>query len=425
LRWLVTVMNPDLTLERYSRVLATPAVARMTEERMRSSQQNLISAMAPTLAQYRLSPDAALTMVLAAMELREEALGTRTVAVRMSVGSDPDHAETILFLKEKGRWGLLGGGELWDPVGDHAAGLIEKNPDLARRLLEVAGAELAGELTLGVMAFRRSMKIGGPEGTTLAAAVLSCLKPQAGCLDEVEAHLGSVDDDTDRRILHLWLGHQRSLLDDWAGAARVYGDLWAGDEDKGLVGTLLFRMLLANGDLAEADRIAAESQAATEDTESTKLSLRLARQEHKADLVGALETMRALEAHDTENDYSNNRAWYRLIVGQGGKETTSMAEMAARKDGSSASVHTLATAYAEEGRPAAAHDALIRAMKLGGRDRPGSDDWYVIGRIAELYGEPEAAVLAYERVAEPTRTNQHDSTWELAVRRLAELKTGP
>jgi len=426
LRWLLTAMDPDLTPEVYAGLLAAPAAARMTPERLLQWQHDLAAEMAPTLDEHAMSPDAAMQMVLAGIDVREEEIDKRTVAVRLTVGiGEGKGAETIVMLKEKGKWGLLGAGELWDPLGDHAASLLDTKPDVARRLIQVAGAELVGDTGFGGLALRRALKQPGPEGTALGAAVLSCFRPTPTCLDEMEAFMDQVTSDADRRVMRLFVAGGRLELNDWGGAARQYEELWAGDADKGRLGTNLFRALLAQGETEAAEAVATETAAGAADPAAVALDFTLARQEFAGDLIGALETMRALEEHDPERDYANNRAWYSLIVGQAGPEATAAAEAAARSTGRSSTWHTLATAYAEEGRAAEAHDALLRSMAAEGRKRPTSDDWYVIGRIAQLYGEPDAAILAYERVKAPTRPNKYDSTWELAARRLTELRPSP
>ena len=53
-------------------------------------------------------------------------------------------------------------------------------------------------------------------------------------------------------------------------------------------------------------------------------------------------------------------------------------------------------------------------------DTPSPSDWYVIGRMAENYGVPEAAATAYKRVEKTPADGL--STYELAQRRLTALK---
>lgn len=425
LHWLKTIMDPDLTLEAYRELLAPAAAQRMTPERLRQWQQDLAAELAPTLTDNGMSPDAAMQMIFAGIDLREETLDKNTVAVRMSVGLAGDSgAETLVMLREKGQWGLLGAGQMWEPLGDHAGALVEPKPDVARRLVQVAGAELVADLELGPVVLRRALKVPGPEGTRLAAAVMSCFAPRAACLATVEEGFPAMKTEADRQIARTWLGSQYAEIEDWTAAVRLARSSWELATDKRLTGMILMRMLLSAGELEEAERVRVATLEGAANPELAELQCRLAQQEHDADLAGAIETMGAIEAIEDGWSYANNRAWYRLVIGQPGPEATEEAQKAAR-DGSSSSWHTLATAYAEEGRAAEAHDALLKAMAADGRGRPSSDDWYVIGRIAQLYGEDDAAQRAFERVQRPTRPNQHDSSWELAARRLADLAGSP
>jgi tetratricopeptide (TPR) repeat protein len=125
-------------------------------------------------------------------------------------------------------------------------------------------------------------------------------------------------------------------------------------------------------------------------------------------------------------DY-NNLAWNSLFLEPLSREAVRQAEravaMSQRKD--PASLHTLASIYAETGRPVEARDALLEALDLTPGGEPNSAQWYVLGRIAELYGEKNAAVEAYQKVVKPDLAALlPNSTYRLAQRRL-ELMESP
>ncbi len=88
-----------------------------------------------------------------------------------------------------------------------------------------------------------------------------------------------------------------------------------------------------------------------------------------------------------------------------------------------ASLHTLASIYAELGKTTEAREILLHAMDITGFDEPQSSDWYVLGRIAEQYGIPQTAIAAYQRV-EPAEDPVFEKTSShfLAQRRLAVLR---
>lgn len=86
----------------------------------------------------------------------------------------------------------------------------------------------------------------------------------------------------------------------------------------------------------------------------------------------------------------------------------------------SAYLHTLATVRAERGEIAEAHNALIRAVQTRELDELMPDDLYVIGRMAEQSGLPEAACRAYDGIPK-----KFDDAHRLAQRRLKILVGRP
>ena len=87
------------------------------------------------------------------------------------------------------------------------------------------------------------------------------------------------------------------------------------------------------------------------------------------------------------------------------------------------SLHTLATVYAELGRLAEARDVLLALVANRITNDLEPHDWYVLGRIAEQYGVPDAAIEAYERVEPPEEgTPESTSTFLLAQRGIARAR---
>jgi len=85
-------------------------------------------------------------------------------------------------------------------------------------------------------------------------------------------------------------------------------------------------------------------------------------------------------------------------------------------------LHTLSALYAEFGRCEEARNTLDRVMALSGSSDPSSDDWYVLGRIAEEYGMLDSANYYYKKVDKPESiASQYDSSYTLAERRLKAM----
>jgi len=125
---------------------------------------------------------------------------------------------------------------------------------------------------------------------------------------------------------------------------------------------------------------------------------------------------------DSESDL-NNLAWAKLFQEPIAEETLELARRAAEVAdyANPGSVHTLATAYAELGRPAEAHRVLVQAVGLNPGGEPEPSDLYVLGRIAEEIGLPAEARRLYETLEEP-EDGRRTSTWELAQRGLERVR---
>jgi tetratricopeptide (TPR) repeat protein len=150
----------------------------------------------------------------------------------------------------------------------------------------------------------------------------------------------------------------------------------------------------------------------------------LLRQKNRAtgDLRAELNRLKELPAPDASE--LNSRGWFALILGEATDAALHDVEESIQRDkgGISAALHTRAAILAEMGRAWEARDALRDAMRAGDRAKPDEDDWYVLGRICELYGATDAARRAYEKLQEPkSRFDVPTSSWVLAQRRLKGL----
>jgi tetratricopeptide (TPR) repeat protein len=125
----------------------------------------------------------------------------------------------------------------------------------------------------------------------------------------------------------------------------------------------------------------------------------------------------------TAGDY-NELAWGTLFTGNVDARAVEEGQRAVEMTRSSsyAILHTLAAIYAETGRTTEARELILKAMDVSGREEPASADWYVLGRLAEQYGETGAAVESYRKVSPPERGEPLPvSTWTLAQARLKLL----
>ena len=119
----------------------------------------------------------------------------------------------------------------------------------------------------------------------------------------------------------------------------------------------------------------------------------------------------------------NNIAWYSLFTGKAGEDDIAKAIARRRWIRTTAFIlHTLACLYAETGKTKEAHDVLLRAMDEWNLDEPNDEVWYVLGRIAEQYGERDIAIADYRKLKKPKRMLAiPTSTWRLAQMRLKAM----
>src|SRR5262249_52878545 len=150
-------------------------------------------------------------------------------------------------------------------------------------------------------------------------------------------------------------------------------------------------------------------------------AIRMRREDYKG--VEATYLSLIAKGKATRHEY-NDLAWNSLFTGGSTDKAIEYAQKSVGKgpQRSAAALHTLATLYAEMGKWAQAREALLESLEVRGRDEPDSHDWYVLGRIAEGYGELETAGAVYRRVTPPAEDEpQGGSTYLLAKRRLERL----
>jgi tetratricopeptide (TPR) repeat protein len=119
----------------------------------------------------------------------------------------------------------------------------------------------------------------------------------------------------------------------------------------------------------------------------------------------------------------NNEAWYALFTGKVEQADIAKAIHATEMQKDAPGIlHTLACLYAEAGNTKEAHDVLLRAMDDWNLDEPNDEVWYVLGRIAEQYGERDVAIADYGRLKKPKELIAlPTSTWQLAQMRLKAM----
>ena len=178
----------------------------------------------------------------------------------------------------------------------------------------------------------------------------------------------------------------------------------------------------------EAQRWAEQRLAASADDPQALAALGDAAS-HRGDTAAAERAYRRLvDTGKAEAGAFNQLAWMALVHDVVDDEAVALARQAvAHSRGKARGVlHTLAALYAAAGRVTEARETLLKSIDAGAIRQPQPADWYVVGRLAEAYGVPEAAREAYERLTAPgPREPVALSCYALAQRRLARLDEAP
>lgn len=147
---------------------------------------------------------------------------------------------------------------------------------------------------------------------------------------------------------------------------------------------------------------------------------------HGGDFKTAAELLKAKFDGSAGSAYANDLAWVRFLLGDVSDATLDLARkgVEAARRLNKASLHTLATVLAERGEIEEASRVLREKLGLGGTSALADEDYYVLGRMTEAWGAPEAALTVYRSI-EPRPREGASSMAALAARRIQALATKP
>jgi len=125
--------------------------------------------------------------------------------------------------------------------------------------------------------------------------------------------------------------------------------------------------------------------------------------EFRADYANAQTSwQKIIDAGQAEPEDLNGASWNSLYTGKTGPADVENAVKATQLSNNSTSIlHTLGCVYAEVGKTKEAREVLVQSMDSLNLDEPDDNYWYAFGRIAEQYGERDAARADYGRVTKP------------------------
>ncbi len=159
------------------------------------------------------------------------------------------------------------------------------------------------------------------------------------------------------------------------------------------------------------------------DNDRDALSMKMGIEANRGNYAAARawgEKLVALGKEDAE--LLNDISWFALFTGKVDDADIANAVKATQMAADNPHIlHTLACLYAERGDTRDAREVLLRAMDDLNLDEPNDDFWYVLGRIAEQYGERDIAIADYLKLKKPDETLAvPTSSWRLAQTRLQQ-----
>jgi transglutaminase-like putative cysteine protease/tetratricopeptide (TPR) repeat protein len=169
--------------------------------------------------------------------------------------------------------------------------------------------------------------------------------------------------------------------------------------------------------------VEARLQKNADEVEYTRSAAQLAR--YRGDFAGAQKLIKPLMDRGKATDSDLNwYAWDALLLPDPiSPDAIDAAERAndRTKNSNFGILHTLACLYAQSGKSAQARALLLKAMDAVPMEEPDSEIWFGFGKLAEQYGELQAAQAIYARVEKPA-TDGPGSSYSMAQQRLLVLR---
>jgi tetratricopeptide (TPR) repeat protein len=407
-----------------------------TPEKSLKELDGIAAQVRQTSTRLGLTPEVMLDLALSLTQVSVDGEGATCCRLRYR-GDLPTMANQVVFIgKEDGAYRIFGLGSSLGAVG--------------KRVLEMAGA---GELA----AARRWLdwvregrppgggedRLGGPilahlwtrgeaaglERVGMAAAVLMAEdKETAGeavpLLLEARERSGS---EPERVQLDRALALAHTQLERHDQAVEVLQRLLAAEPKSESAFMLLVGHLMQAKRWAEAEEAArARLALVPDDVTALRMQMHLAQQREDYAAARALHQRVVDQGKAEASDY-NEIAWQALFESAVGEEALEAGARAARmtENKNPAILHTLACLFAETGQTTEARQVALHAMDMANLEEPSPIFWFIFARIAEQFGENEAAAEAYRKaMADEPGAEPFMATSELARRRLAKLEAG-
>lgn len=438
----LTVFDPEISLEKlrssYSRNAQRVLQNTDPEDLERTLRVGRVARR--TLSRTGFPADVMLDVVLPAMQVQSE--GDDASGYRVTLRPAGASKSTFWVVKEEGRYKILDSGEKPNSIGLEILDRLQAgNTAGAKVLLDWVREEehlAGGDDPLAGFAFPRMWTKGKDASVeqmkNAAAAILAQTKETArDGVNILEPARASAKSDGDRLNLGVALLSAYSNLSDYEKLHALARELAKQNPESKRLFFDDEAALRELGRFAEADTLAQEmAKRLSDDPDVARAFIRnaAAREDYRLahELGRKLASTGKAEASDL-----NGIAWNALLSGKVDQEDVETAIKSAQASGSNNAgiLHTLGSVYAEVGKTKEAREVLIQGMDQLSLDQPEENYWYAFGRIAEQYGENDAAAADYKQVKKPKKAAEiPGSSYRLAQNRLAAMngsaqKTSP
>ena len=431
-RFSMVPFDPDLTKDRFATMLSRNAVKVLNAMDADELKDELESGekMNTELAREGSSLDVTQDIVLHMLDPKGD--GDDATGYREKVEVLGGNTMTVYIVKENGQYKLLDTGEKPNAIALEMLDRIQSG-DLrgAKALLDWMREDLhleGGDDPLGGPVFPRFWTKGeAPDARRMklaAAAILVGSKPTVVQGEPIlEAALKDATGDRERTNIRIALAVGYLIQNNFTSLLEVSSPLLKDEPESktAFIDNVLALMGLGRYDDALA---LADERLKLLENDSDAYEMKMEIEANRGNFAAARNWAQKLTDLGKEDAMLlNNETWYALFTGKVEQADIAKAIRATEMQKDAPYIlHTLACLYAEVGNTKDAREVLLRAMDDWNLDEPNDDVWYVLGRIAEQYGERDIAIADYRKLEKPKEPlSLPTSTWRLAQMRLKAM----
>ena len=420
---------PNPTIEKMLPIMSVSAkeVLKNTDADGLDSQTKEMGGLRYSLTRNGYPIDVMLDIVMQTLETKVEGDDANGYRVKLIVTGKTNNS--LFVVKEDGKYKILDSSEKPNSVGLEALKRAVANNlagatvllDWVREDEHLGGGDDPLTGAIFPRFWTKGKQAGADQVKLAAAAMLVESKPTAAQGVAIfEAARDSAKSDTEKTNFALALLSGYMTLENYEKAGTIADDLARQFPESNSLFLTQQKALASLGRFKEADKLSQERlKRLPDDLDATRSLVMSAVQQGNYALAHDLEK-KIVGSGKAETADLNSMAWHSLFLNNVSADDLDAAVKAVRANPNDmGAMHTLGCVYAEVGKTKEARDVLVQAMNKLNLSEPSSIFWYAFGRIAEQYGESEAAIAAYAKVTKPKAAIElAGSSYQLAQMRL-------